>query len=59
MTNLTNNNVADAENTEGKGAKCIICKISPIINNLCSVGTGTEPIKPTRPVPFERKNVRL
>ena len=58
MTNLTNNNVADAEITEGKGTKCIICMILPIFNNACSVRTGTEPIKPTR-LSFERKNVRL
>ena len=58
MTNLTNNNVAAAEITEGKGTKCIICEILPIFNNSCSVGIGTEPIKPTR-VPFEFKNIRL
>ena len=43
MTNLTNNNVADAENTEGKGVKCIICKILVILNNLSSILTGNEP----------------
>lgn len=58
MTNLTNNNVADAEITEGKGIKCIICKILPIFNNACSVRTRIEPIQPTR-LPFECKNVRL
>ena len=58
MTNLTNNNLAAAEIIEGKGTKCIICEILPILSNSCSVGIGTEPIKPTR-VPFECKNIRL
>ena len=43
MTNSTKNDLADAENTEGKGVKCIICKILVILNNLSSILTGNEP----------------
>ena len=42
MTNSTKNNLADAENTEGKGVKVHYLQVLVILNNLCSILTGNE-----------------